>query len=133
MDQPPAPPTTPRHRAAAAAASSSAPWWAASGPLAALQQLRAALSVVRVAQVVYLAWVHSVIGFGFFILLSWIPAYLSSMGGVGGGGSLQTVGLLSAAPWAVCAAVGIAAGTVADTLANVARWRDRTQPGHRHR
>lgn len=48
-------------------------------------------------QVVALCWVHSVIGFGFFILQSWIPTYLSHLGVT----DLKTVGALSALPWVV--------------------------------
>ena len=48
-------------------------------------------------QVVALCWVHSVIGFGFFILQSWIPTYLSHLGVT----DLKIVGALSALPWGV--------------------------------
>lgn len=48
-------------------------------------------------QVVALCWVHSVIGFGFFILQSWVPTYLSHLGMT----DLKTVGALSALPWVV--------------------------------
>lgn len=44
-----------------------------------------------------LCWVHSVIGWGFFILQSWIPTYLTQLGMT----DLKTVGLLSALPWLV--------------------------------
>ena len=44
-----------------------------------------------------LCWVHSVIGWGFFILQSWIPTYLNHLGMT----DLKTVGLLSALPWLV--------------------------------
>ena len=47
--------------------------------------------------IVALCWVHSVIGWGFFILQSWIPTYLNSLGMT----DIRAVGLLSALPWVV--------------------------------
>lgn len=49
------------------------------------------------AHIVALCWVHSVIGFGFFVLQSWIPAYLTHLGLT----DLNRVGLLSGVPWVV--------------------------------
>ena len=49
------------------------------------------------AHIVALCWVHSVIGFGFFVLQSWIPAYLTHLGVT----DLNRVGLLSGVPWVV--------------------------------
>lgn len=49
------------------------------------------------AHIVALCWVHSVIGFGFFVLQSWIPAYLTHLGVT----DLTQVGLLSGIPWVV--------------------------------
>ena len=61
----------------------------------------------NVTHIVALCWVHSVIGWGFFILQSWIPTYLNSLGMT----DIRAVGLLSALPWVVshhsCAAFAI--------------------------
>ena len=70
-------------------------------------------------QLASLVWIHSVIGCGFFILLSWIPTYLSVGHGLT---DLRAVGLISALPWLVCAAVGIGAGSLADWLGAARRW-----------
>lgn len=56
---------------------------------------------------------RSVIGFGYFLLLSWIPTYLRTSMALQGAG---TLGLLSSLPWAFCAAVGLVAGGAADAL-----------------
>ena len=48
-------------------------------------------------QVAVLCWMHSVIGWGFFLFSFWIPAYLGSLGLTG----LGSMGALSALPWAV--------------------------------
>jgi len=65
-------------------------------------------------QLAVLVYVHSVIGWGYFLLLSWIPTYLRTQLGLT---SLSTLGLLSSLPWLVCAAVGILSGAAADALA----------------
>ena len=51
----------------------------------------------NIVHIMALCWVHSVIGWGFFILQSWIPTYLNHLGMT----DLKTVGLLSALPWLV--------------------------------
>ena len=51
----------------------------------------------NIVHILALCWVHSVIGWGFFILQSWIPTYLNHLGMT----DLKTVGLLSALPWVV--------------------------------
>lgn len=86
-----------------------------------LTRAREALSRIRVQQVLYLAYLHCVIGFGFFIMLSWIPTYLSTT--IPGGGGLDLVGLMSALPWAVSTGFGLAAGTISDTLAERFGWK----------
>jgi|APGre2960657444_1045066.scaffolds.fasta_scaffold00277_10 ACS family sodium-dependent inorganic phosphate cotransporter len=66
-------------------------------------------------QVLALVWVHCVIGWGFFLLLSWIPTFLSTQ--FAGFGDLRVVGLASSLPWLVSALVGLLAGGLADGLA----------------
>ena len=53
--------------------------------------------IANTVHILALCWVHSVIGWGFFILQSWIPTYLTQLGVT----DLRTVGLLSALPWVV--------------------------------
>lgn len=65
-------------------------------------------------QVVALCWVHSVIGFGFFILQSWIPTYLSHLGVT----DLKTVGALSALPWVVSLPSSVPAAAAVIALAH---------------
>ena len=65
-------------------------------------------------QVVALCWVHSVIGFGFFILQSWIPTYLSHLGVT----DLKTVGALSALPWVVSLSSSLPAAAAVIALAH---------------
>jgi len=66
-------------------------------------------------QVAALVWVHAVIGWGFFLLLSWIPTYLKTQYPATFE-SIGALGLVSALPWLVCAAAGLVAGTAADAL-----------------
>ncbi|KAK9806084.1 hypothetical protein WJX72_000485 [[Myrmecia] bisecta] len=69
-------------------------------------------------QVAVLCWTHSAIGWGFFILQSWIPTYLSSLGMADPG----TAGLLSALPWVATAAVALIAGNLADWMLTRLHW-----------
>lgn len=48
-------------------------------------------------QIALLCWTHCVIGWGFFIFQFWIPTYLKDLGAH----SLESMGMLSALPWAV--------------------------------
>lgn len=64
-------------------------------------------------QVAALCWSHAVIGWGFFIMQSWIPLYLASLRP---GGSLGGTGLLSSLPWLAAALVGACVGGVSDGL-----------------
>ena len=71
------------------------------------------------AQLAALVWVHSVIGWGFFVMLSWIPTYLvQSLSFT----DLRMVGVVSALPWLVCAVVGVMAGALADWLGTARGW-----------
>lgn len=71
------------------------------------------------AQLTALVWVHSVIGWGFFVMLSWIPTYLvQSLEFT----DLRMVGVVSALPWLVCAVVGMLAGALADWLGTAQGW-----------
>jgi hypothetical protein len=87
--------------AAAAAAKPAAAAASASGGLGA-----------AFGQVAFLAWTHSVISFGFFVLQAWIPTFLCSLGVA----DLGTLGLLSALPWLASAGVSVGAGRLADAL-----------------
>ena len=80
--------------------------------VAGIGKAAAASTAGNMVQVVALCWVHSVIGFGFFILQSWVPTYLSYLGVT----DLKTVGALSALPWLVSfsASAAAAAAVVAD-------------------
>jgi MFS family permease len=71
-----------------------------------------------------LCFTHGVIGFGFFVLQSWVPTFLYSLSLSGSGApiDLTTLGLLSAAPWLFTAAVAIRAGALADWLQIKAKW-----------
>ena len=66
-------------------------------------------------QVVALFWVHCVIGWGFFLLLNYIPTYLVTQFPATSG-SLAAVGLASSLPWLVSSLVGLVAGGSADAL-----------------
>ena len=66
-------------------------------------------------QVAALFWVHCVIGWGFFLLLNYIPTYLVTQFPATSG-SLAAVGLASSLPWLVSSLVGLVAGGAADTL-----------------
>jgi len=68
--------------------------------------------------VLLLCWTHGVIGFGFFVLQSWVPTFLYSLGTT----DLTALGLLSAAPWLFTAVVATGAGAVADWLQIKAKW-----------
>jgi predicted MFS family arabinose efflux permease len=70
-------------------------------------------------QLAALIWVHSVIGFGFFVMLSWIPTYLVTTHAFT---DLRAVGVVAALPWLVCAVVGVAAGGLADWLGTARGW-----------
>ena len=70
-------------------------------------------------QLAALIWVHSVIGFGFFVMLSWIPTYLVTTHAFT---DLRAVGIVSALPWLVCAVVGVGAGGLADWLGTARGW-----------
>lgn len=70
-------------------------------------------------QLAALCWMHAVIGWGFFILQSWIPMYLQSLGV----GSLGNAGLLASLPWLAAAGVGAVAGSFADKMIQTGRPR----------
>ncbi|KAL3156017.1 hypothetical protein ABBQ32_013005 [Trebouxia sp. C0010 RCD-2024] len=72
----------------------------------------------NMGQVVALCWVHSVIGFGFFILQSWVPTYLSHLGMT----DLKTVGALSALPWVGTALAAVLAGKLAGHMQEQRGW-----------
>ena len=71
------------------------------------------------AQLASLVWVHSCIGIGFFVMLSWIPTYLVQTHAFT---DLRIVGAVSTLPWLVCAVVGMAAGALADWLGSARGW-----------
>lgn len=62
-----------------------------------LQQQRRRLGGAAVAHLAMLCVTHSVISWGFFILQSWIPMFIHSLGMQ----DLEAVGVLSALPWLV--------------------------------
>ncbi|KAG1669639.1 hypothetical protein FOA52_010799 [Chlamydomonas sp. UWO 241] len=64
------------------------------------------------AQLATLCWAHAVPGWSFFVLSSWLPMYLGSLGVE----SPQAAGLLAAAPFAATALATTLAGAVADAL-----------------
>ncbi len=70
-------------------------------------------------QLAALVFVHSIIGWGFFVHLTWIPQDLVTAHALT---DLRAVGLVSALPWVVCAAVGVAAGRLADWLGEQRQW-----------
>ncbi|CAL5229146.1 g12420 [Coccomyxa viridis] len=70
-------------------------------------------------QIALLTWTHCVIGWGGFIFQFWIPTYLTSLGPH----NLESMGALSALPWAASAAVGIMAGNLADWLQKARGWK----------
>ncbi|DBB03799.1 TPA: hypothetical protein ACH3X3_011103 [Trebouxia sp. C0006] len=72
----------------------------------------------NVVHILALCWVHSVIGWGFFILQSWIPTYLNHLGMT----DLKTVGLLSALPWVGTAIAAVLAGKLAGHLRDQKGW-----------
>ncbi|DBA75546.1 TPA: hypothetical protein ACH3X2_009106 [Trebouxia sp. C0005] len=72
----------------------------------------------NIVHILALCWVHSVIGWGFFILQSWIPTYLNHLGMT----DLKTVGLLSALPWLGTAIAAVLAGRVAGHLRDQKGW-----------
>jgi ACS family sodium-dependent inorganic phosphate cotransporter len=53
-----------------------------------------------------LCWTHAVIGFGFFVLQSWIPTFLHGLGIT----NLKSLGFLSAIPWLLTAVVAAFSG-----------------------
>ncbi|KAL0036860.1 hypothetical protein WJX77_002503 [Trebouxia sp. C0004] len=72
----------------------------------------------HIVHILALCWVHSVIGWGFFILQSWIPTYLNHLGMT----DLKTVGFLSALPWLGTAIAALVAGKVAGHLRDHKGW-----------
>lgn len=65
-----------------------------------------------------LCWTHAVIGFGFFVLQSWIPTFLHSLGV----SNLRTLGVLSAMPWLLTAAVAAVSGKLSRYLETNKGW-----------
>ncbi|WPT12343.1 Sodium-dependent phosphate transport protein 1 [Picochlorum sp. SENEW3] len=65
-----------------------------------------------------LCWTHAVIGFGFFVLQSWIPTFLHSLGV----SNLYTLGVLSAMPWLLTAAVAAVSGRLSRYLEIKKQW-----------
>lgn len=65
-----------------------------------------------------MCWTHGIIGMGFFVLQSWVPTFLHSLGIV----DLTVLGMLSALPWLFTAAVATSAGAVGDWLQSKAGW-----------
>jgi len=63
-------------------------------------------------QMLVLIWTHSAIGWGFFILQSWTPTFMSSLGYT----DPKFMGLISGLPWLICAVASLNSGTLADTL-----------------
>ncbi|GAX85008.1 hypothetical protein CEUSTIGMA_g12429.t1 [Chlamydomonas eustigma] len=63
-----------------------------------------------------LCWCHGVIGWGFFVMSSWLPMYLTSLGH---DKSLLNVGVMSSLPYLATAVVMTFAGTIADKLINM--------------
>mmetsp|Transcript_19000 Transcript_19000/g.52983 ORF Transcript_19000/g.52983 Transcript_19000/m.52983 type:complete len:434 (+) Transcript_19000:252-1553(+) len=58
-----------------------------------------------------LCWSHCAIGWGFFILQSWTPTFMASLGF-----QEKFMGVISGLPWLVCALVTLNTGSVADRL-----------------
>ena len=69
-------------------------------------------------QLAALAWCHVCINWGFFILQSWLPVYLSKELGFSLGGS----GAVSAVPWFLTALMAYSSGQVADALLTKRGW-----------
>ncbi|GBF87543.1 hypothetical protein Rsub_00254 [Raphidocelis subcapitata] len=67
------------------------------------------LSARGLQQVAVLCAAHAAIGFGFFLMQNWMPAYLASLGQ-----QLSSAGALSALPWLAAALVGVVSGRAAD-------------------
>lgn len=63
-------------------------------------------------QLAALAWCHVCINWGFFILQSWLPVYLSNDLGF----SLGSSGAASSGPWFLTAAMAFSSGQIADAL-----------------
>lgn len=74
-------------------------------------------------QLAALAWCHVCVNWGFFILQSWLPVYLSKELGFGLGGS----GAASALPWFLTAVMSFSSGQIADALLTKGweRWKVR--------
>lgn len=73
------------------------------------------LSKKNLIQVMGLMWSHSVIGWGFFVLLNWIPTYITkSLGQT----SLSSTGALAALPWCCTVIASFIAGKFSDRLIN---------------
>eukprot|EP00798_Chlamydomonas_sp_ICE-L_P009833 gene9833-7717_t len=64
----------------------------------------------RLLHLSILCWSHAVIGWGFFIMQSWLPMYMQSLGVA----SLAGAGALSCLPWLAAAFVGAWSGQAAD-------------------
>lgn len=70
-----------------------------------------------------LCWTHGVIGFGFFVLQSWIPFLLHAcMNYKPGGNELNTIGLWSALPWLLTALVASLSGALSKHLETYKGW-----------
>jgi len=65
-----------------------------------------------------LCWTHAVIGFGFFVLQSWVPTFLHSLGMT----DLTAVGFFSAMPWLATASVAALAGRLSGWLQIERQW-----------
>lgn len=72
-----------------------------------------------ILQILGLLWSHSVIGFGYFVLLSWVPTFLSSQVGMS---SPRMLGLLSAVPFLTTAVLACFVGNIADYLIVKRKW-----------
>lgn len=67
---------------------------------------------------VLLCWTHAVIGFGFFVLQSWIPTFLHGLGIT----NLKSLGLISALPWLLTAFVSVFSGRISMYLESERDW-----------
>eukprot|EP00798_Chlamydomonas_sp_ICE-L_P012598 gene12598-15824_t len=76
------------------------------------KQAGTALATKQRLHVIILCWAHAVIGWGFFVMQSWLPMYMKSLGVA----SLADAGALSGLPWTAAAIVGAWAGRAADGL-----------------
>jgi len=65
-----------------------------------------------------LVWAHSCIGFGFFVLQSWVPTFFVREFNASG----SYLGFLSALPWIATAVCTLLAGMWADWLLNERKW-----------